>query len=72
MVTVDRRRLPRLRSAVAATPEQQPTGEKAQPMENSFDQHRERALFTTDAELYDDGRPGYPSEVFEIPENRCG
>jgi hypothetical protein len=41
-------------------------------MENSFDQHRERALFTTDAELYDDGRPGYPSEVFEIPENRCG
>ena len=42
-------------------------------VEHSFELHRSRRrLFTTDATGYADGRPGYPPEVFDIVERRCG
>ncbi len=40
---------------------------------SSFDLHRERrALFGRDVDSYDDGRPGYPDEVYERLVDVCG
>jgi len=42
-------------------------------MDPSFDAHRDRRiLFTGDVDSYDDGRPGYPDEVYQLLEDVCG
>jgi SAM-dependent methyltransferase len=42
-------------------------------VEASFEQHRSRRnLFTNDVDAYDDGRPGYPDEVYRLLREVCG
>ena len=42
-------------------------------MDASFEQHRARRnLFTDDVASYEDGRPGYPDEVFALLADVCG
>lgn len=40
--------------------------------QSEFDSDRRRSLFGANAELYGDGRPGYPSEVFDFLAHSCG
>lgn len=39
--------------------------------ESEFDDKQRRALFSAHAEAYGDGRPGYPSKVFEHLQSSC-
>lgn len=42
-------------------------------MDPAFELHRHRrSLFTSSAQEYDDGRPGYPPDLFELLIERCG
>lgn len=42
-------------------------------MTNPFDEHRSRrALFSSSADAYERGRPGYPDRVYELLAERCG
>ena len=42
-------------------------------MDHAFELYRHgRSLFTSSAQGYDDGRPGYPPELFELLIERCG
>lgn len=40
--------------------------------ESEFDDTERRALFSSHAEAYGDGRPGYPSQVFQHLRTTCG
>ena len=41
-------------------------------MDSSFELHRQRrSLFSPSARAYEDGRPGYPPELFELLRKRC-
>lgn len=50
-----------------------PGGCQTATVENSFNSHQHRrGLFSSEAEAYDRGRPGYPDRVYELLVQECG